>query len=252
MSRVEHRYWYKLWLLENEPKRQVVQRNSGAELALSLFQEATASIHDNLRIDLAIPGPGSKERREVMAAAADELWGVGKHKKWTVLRRFPVRKFVEREKMSKEDRIRKDDEDRSNSVISIPHTWGHLDCFIGGTLILGSGAVDGGSTSTSSAAVITADLELGLEITKTCVDMYLMNLENDATGLACDGVVFTDNEAPHCAHSGSVWFGRPETIESLFYAWRATRDVAFRKAAAMIFRSMRDNTRADRFHAGEL
>ena len=232
-----------------------VGRNSGAELALSLFQDATASIHDNLRIDLAIPEPGNTEWKGVMAAAADELWGVGKHKKWTVLRRFPIRKFVEREKMRREDRMNEDNEDRGNPEFPIPHTWGHLDCFIGGTLILGSGAVNGGgsasaSTSTSSAAVNTADLELGLEITKTCVDMYLMNLENNATGLACDGVIFTDNKAPHCAHD--KWFGRPETVESLFYAWRATRDVAFRKAAAMIFRSIRDNTRADRFHAGEL
>ena len=79
----------------------------------------------------------------------------------------------------------------------------HLQCFMGGLLIQGG------------------ELELGLEITKTCVAMY----DSNPSGLACDEVDVTEDGRFGCTKD--VWLNRPETVESLVVAWRATHDETY-------------------------
>ena len=88
----------------------------------------------------------------------------------------------------------------------------HLSCFVGGMLLLGG-----------------RNAELGLRLTETCVNLYFAN----PSGLACDSVRFQRDGATQCLDDRYLL--RPETVESVFYAWRHTHDPKWRTYAARIW-----------------
>ena len=94
--------------------------------------------------------------------------------------------------------------------------WTHLQCFIGGTLILGG----------------PQDASLGMALTDTCVQMYRSN----PTGLACDEVYVTAGGDFTCKNM--AWRNRPETVESVLYSWRYTHDPKWRAAAVDIMNAI--------------
>jgi len=106
----------------------------------------------------------------------------------------------------------------------------HLACFLGGNLVLG------GVYMKEAAA-----------ITESCVALYT----STASGLGADGGFFQGSHAiEKCIDSPRVHDGadvsfrnspnlqRPETVESLFYLWRATRNEVYRGMAWTIFQKL--------------
>mgnify|MGYP001191598818 FL=1 len=127
----------------------------------------------------------------------------------------------------------------------------HLVCFIGGSLMLG--ATKGVPYKEAKeqewwSEQCASDWKLGLEITRTCYNMYS---ENDVTGLAPEIAVFNSNhpekfEELKDPNLASGWWSsrnndffikpndahnlqRPETVESIFYAYQFTKSQTFRK-----------------------
>lgn len=105
----------------------------------------------------------------------------------------------------------------------------HLVCFLPGLLALGVM-----SDAVTSEAMREQHTQLAKDLTETCVGMY-----DTATGLAPEIVHFntaqgSSNEMyikPADAHN----ILRPETVESLFYLYRLTRDVRYQNYGWKIF-----------------
>mgnify|MGYP006142595269 FL=1 len=91
----------------------------------------------------------------------------------------------------------------------------HLGCFLGGMLIMGQRYV-----------------KEGLEFTETCAQMYVTN----PSGIACDSVTVSKTGSLTC--KSDVYLLRPETVESIFYAWRETHDPKWRVYAAKIWKAL--------------
>jgi mannosyl-oligosaccharide alpha-1,2-mannosidase len=140
----------------------------------------------------------------------------------------------------------------------------HLVCFMPGTIAL---ATTGGSSLAQARKTSTwgaqqeEDMLLAIELMKTCMGMYAIT----PTGLAPEITHFNLHEpplmynnftnpasrpkasidfAPHSEnenfmiHGGDVHnLQRPETVESLFYLWRITRDPLYRHWGWKIFQS---------------
>ncbi|KAG6890499.1 hypothetical protein C0995_007698 [Termitomyces sp. Mi166 len=147
------------------------------------------------------------------------------------------------------------------------HKQDHLVCFIGGSLILG--ATTSGAT-VSHVSVPPRDEELtenarrdwktGMAFIETCMDLY----QGTATGLAPEIVHFKragDKEQPKGSNGDWYINGarpanrkpphdarymlRPETIESLFLAYRLTGDEKYRQYGWNIFQSIEKYTRVE-------
>jgi len=107
--------------------------------------------------------------------------------------------------------------------VGIDHKMDHLVCFAGGMLALGY------------YRNITRDykyLEAGAEMTKTCNEMYARM----PTGLSPETVIFNQHND---FHSGVPYYIlRPETVESIFYMYRITRDEKYREWGWKIFESL--------------
>ena len=146
----------------------------------------------------------------------------------------------------------------------------HLVCFIPGTIAL---ALTNGLPLSEAKKRSTwgpkeeENLELAIELTKTCWGMYKIM----ATGLAPEITHFRLDEEPHMAVYGgtlasapmspdrdSRWkedfivkgndqhnLQRPETVESLFYMWRITGDEMYREWGWEMFKSFVKYTAAD-------
>ena len=97
--------------------------------------------------------------------------------------------------------------------------WTHLQCFLGALLMQGG------------------EVDLGLQITETCVAMYAAT----PSGLACDEVGLVASGKFRCLKN--EWLNRPETVESLFVAWRITHDTKWRKAGMRILNAIERNCR---------
>lgn len=125
---------------------------------------------------------------------------------------------------------------------------GHLDCFDGGNFILG------GLTLSSSKY-----LEFGLELVKSCAETY----SSTTTGIGPELFSWQDSRTPLNASNNPVppsaekkafyeengfWITngqyvlRPEVIESMYYAWRATGDEKYREWAWAAFLAVNETT----------
>lgn len=91
----------------------------------------------------------------------------------------------------------------------------HLGCFGGGMLILGQ-----------------RYMKEGLAFTETCAEMYTTT----ASGIACDSVDITPAGDIVC--KSDLYLLRPEVVESIFYAWRATHDPKWRDYAEKIWKAL--------------
>ncbi|KNZ56385.1 hypothetical protein VP01_2416g6 [Puccinia sorghi] len=136
----------------------------------------------------------------------------------------------------------------------------HLVCFLGGLLLLG--VTEGERTLkdsdlTSFPDSIQEDWLLGKELIKSCVDTY----KQSSTGLGPEIVRFTDgpedyhkpnqrewhipNYDPHVPPLDARNILRPETVESLFFAWRATKDPIYREWGWEIFQAFNEHCKIE-------
>jgi hypothetical protein len=125
---------------------------------------------------------------------------------------------------------------------SLSSKMDHLVCFYGGLLALGA---TNGLTLKEARQMPTwnteseADFKLGEDLTYTCYRMYH---DIEETGLAPEIVVFNKEETvdkkdffikPLDRHN----LQRPETVESLFYLYRLTKDPKYREWGYEIFQN---------------
>ena len=104
----------------------------------------------------------------------------------------------------------------------------HLVCFYPGTLAF----------AVSAGIVDARHLETAKNVTAGC---YKHFYEKHATGLAPEELTWTST---HVSSSGKRTYRlRPETAESLFYLWRATRDEQYREWGWRIFQSIEKHAR---------
>ncbi|GAA5826010.1 hypothetical protein JCM5353_008995 [Sporobolomyces roseus] len=145
----------------------------------------------------------------------------------------------------------------------------HLVCFLPGLLLLGSTTSSSQSTTISLPPLPDQDLTerelddwvLGKELLKTCVDTYFQS----RTGLAPEIVNFYTPYSPAASidktHLSRQWFInsrklaapnppidarnilRPETVESLFVAYRTTGDPIYREWGWKIFEAFEKHCR---------
>ena len=145
----------------------------------------------------------------------------------------------------------------------------HLVCFMPGTIAL---AVTGGITIEEAKKASRwsekeeSEMKLAIELTKTCYGMYRVM----ATGLAPEIAHFSIDDPAHMETDGILespeltddphakWrddyvikhndnhnLQRPETVETLFYMWRITRNEMYREWGWEMFKSFVHYTRAD-------
>ncbi|KAL8679658.1 MAG: hypothetical protein Q9186_004069 [Xanthomendoza sp. 1 TL-2023] len=146
----------------------------------------------------------------------------------------------------------------------------HLVCFMPGTIAL---AATGGKTVAEAKTAgkwgkkEQADLDLAIELTKTCWGMY----KTTATGLAPEITFFEIDDPPRSEADGpstppadpvpdasAEWkddyviknqdahnLQRPETVETLFYMWRITGEEKYREWGWEMFRSFVNHTQLD-------
>ncbi|ODV96893.1 hypothetical protein PACTADRAFT_21660, partial [Pachysolen tannophilus NRRL Y-2460] len=125
----------------------------------------------------------------------------------------------------------------------------HLVCFLGGLLAMG--ATDGEELSVAKkihvpgwSSLQESDLILGKELTETCYRMYH---EVEPSGLSPEIVVFNTNAGakkdfyikPLDKHN----LQRPETVESLYYLYKITKDPMYREWGYEIFRNFVKHTK---------
>lgn len=122
----------------------------------------------------------------------------------------------------------------------------HLVCFYGGLLAMGA---TNGLTLKEARKLPSwneekeSDFKLGEELTYTCYKMYA----DVASGLSPEIVVFNEDEGatedffikPLDRHN----LQRPETVESLFFLYRLTGDIKYRKWGLEIFNSFVEHTK---------
>ncbi|KAL8856996.1 MAG: hypothetical protein Q9178_006401 [Gyalolechia marmorata] len=147
----------------------------------------------------------------------------------------------------------------------------HLVCFMPGTIALGA---TGGKTLTEAKEAgkwgkkEQSDLNLAIELTKTCWGMY----KTTATGLAPEITFFEIDNPPRseadgpstppadpvAADASAEWkddyvikhqdahnLQRPETVETLFYMWRITGDEKYREWGWEMFTSFVNYTKLE-------
>ncbi|KAI3404658.2 MNS1 [Candida oxycetoniae] len=116
----------------------------------------------------------------------------------------------------------------------------HLVCFLGGTLAVG--ATNGLPLSKAKEKEWwnkkrEEDFEFGEELTKTCYMMY----KETELGLSPEIVVFNEDESIErdftIKKADTHNLMRPETVESIFYLYRLTGDLKYRKWGYEIFQS---------------
>lgn len=128
----------------------------------------------------------------------------------------------------------------------------HLVCFLAGSFILG--VTEGGKRELDWHNLDQSDLEdymAGTGLLETCVDTY-----NTATGLGAEIVMFRIREDPLADEedwyikSGTGLIDsrnilRPETVESLFLAYRLTGDERYRDYGWRIFQAFEKHCKVD-------
>lgn len=135
----------------------------------------------------------------------------------------------------------------------------HLVCFLPGLLMLG---VTGGDQHFDLSAMSKAQRQqwtMGEELLNTCIDTY----DSSATGLGAEIVFFVPpGGQPRNASDPRDWYIdkrtrqnphpldgryilRPETVESIFVAYRLTGDERYREAGWRIFQAIEKHCKVD-------
>ncbi|KAG0028529.1 hypothetical protein BGZ81_004645 [Podila clonocystis] len=134
----------------------------------------------------------------------------------------------------------------------------HLVCFLGGTMALASTeglALDPATFPRSKFSKLQEeDFKIGEELTESCYEMY----RQTETGLAAEIVYWVEKleqvehkqEPEYFAGSdfiinnrdGHNWL-RPETVESLFYLWRLTKNEMYREWGWKIFEAIEKHSK---------
>ncbi|ANB13668.1 mannosyl-oligosaccharide 1,2-alpha-mannosidase [Sugiyamaella lignohabitans] len=116
----------------------------------------------------------------------------------------------------------------------------HLVCFAGGMLAIGATnglPLDDARRKGFWSTVREADIQLAMELTHTCYEMY----SQTQTGLAPEIVYFnTDKDSTSdftIKRNDGHNLQRPETVESLFILWRLTKNPIYREWGWNIFKS---------------
>lgn len=109
---------------------------------------------------------------------------------------------------------------------SKPHKMDHLVCFAAGMLLLGSDLTGNKER----------DYNSGLELVNTCYETY----RRMKSGLGPETVIFKNNDF---YPDEKKYLLRPETVESIFYAWRFTHDEKYREWGWKIFQSIERHTK---------
>ncbi len=99
----------------------------------------------------------------------------------------------------------------------------HLACFVGGMFALGA-------PYQADAQTLQQHLDVSTGIAETCYNMY----SSTACGLSAEYVNFNGRTISPGASYNIL---RPEAIEAIFYAWRATHDPKFRRMGWEMFLS---------------
>ncbi|SSD61384.1 related to Endoplasmic reticulum mannosyl-oligosaccharide 1,2-alpha-mannosidase [Saccharomycodes ludwigii] len=131
----------------------------------------------------------------------------------------------------------------------------HLVCFMGGLLMMG--ATEGNNITWSKKqpwfdSVRWEDWKLGAQITKTCYHMYH---DIPGTGLSPEIVVFNTGNGNNEQQQNDWWksdsgdiyikpldkhnLQRPETVESIFFAYHLTKSNVFRKFGWEIYKNFK-------------
>lgn len=113
----------------------------------------------------------------------------------------------------------------------------HLACFAPGMFALG--------LIRNCSDHRARDLLMASRLTETCYSLYAENL---VTGLAPDVVVFSQDGRMEVRSPKFIL--RPETIESLFYMWRLTKNETYREWGWNIFQSIRRCCRVEGGYTG--
>lgn len=128
---------------------------------------------------------------------------------------------------------------QNQNGVSFTPTMEHLACFLPGTLALGY-----------MNGLPMSHLDLAKDLIKTCYAMYsetTLRLSPEAVNfvpIKSDKLVF------NVESSSAYNIHRPETVESLFYLYRATDDPLYREWGWEIFRAFENHTRLDEGYAG--
>ncbi|CAK4106105.1 unnamed protein product [Aphanomyces euteiches] len=104
----------------------------------------------------------------------------------------------------------------------------HLLCFVPGMLALGT-------LSDTDPARVVKHLDLAKKLMRTCYEFY----RRQPTGLAPDIVLF-----PGYNIKDPRYRLRPETVESLMYLFRVTKDATYREWGWQIFQSLEQHAKA--------
>ncbi len=129
----------------------------------------------------------------------------------------------------------------------------HLVCFAGSIFALGS--TDGATITDARKSPFWTvereqDLKLAKSITKTCYELYAQT----ESGLAPEIVVFNTNPNDKKAdltkdfiikYNDRHNLQRPETVESLFYLWRITKDPIYREWGWNIFTAFQNQSKVE-------
>ncbi|DAZ95638.1 TPA: hypothetical protein N0F65_002267 [Lagenidium giganteum] len=106
----------------------------------------------------------------------------------------------------------------------------HLLCFVPGLLALGT------LQDPTAVEKNKRHLDLSKKLMETCYQMY----HRQPTGLSPDIIRF-----PNMRVTDAKYRLRPETVESLFYLWRTTKDPKYRDYGWEIFQSLEKNAKTN-------
>ncbi|GAQ84298.1 alpha-mannosidase [Klebsormidium nitens] len=114
------------------------------------------------------------------------------------------------------------------------HKMDHLACFLGGMLVLGS---DGNPRADEF-------LEVAKGIGRTCYEFY----QSQPSKLSGEHYYFYEGRDLQVGHAYNI--GRPETVETLFYLWRKTKDPIYREWGWNIFQAFQRQCRTPSGYTG--
>jgi len=114
------------------------------------------------------------------------------------------------------------------------HKMDELACFVPGMLALGS----------VHSPNRERDLQLSKDIMETCYKMW----ERQASGIAPENVQFTGGR--DFVNGANYYLLRPETVESLFYLWRFTKDEKYRDQGWKIWEAIQKQCRTNSGYSG--
>ena len=117
---------------------------------------------------------------------------------------------------------------------SVVPNWGHLHCFLGGTIGMMAKYAEDKQTSMKWAAGIAT----------TCHRMYA----ETSSGLGASGISVQPGGKFHV--TSADYLLRPEAIETWFYMWRLTKDQKYRDWAWQAFVALKRNCRTKSGYAG--